>query len=109
MNIQIVAVANTDTHEVYADDLRIGFVKLDANSAKSISPWRALQWRHRQIGRFIDQQTAVDAVVNHYSDLFLRCAELSDKAKVDRSLIPRAKNLERQVRLFGENAVRLKR
>ncbi len=59
------------TYEIYADGLRIGFVKIDKGEGKEI--WHAVQWRHKHIGLFVDRSTAVKAVIEFYEAFRAKC------------------------------------
>jgi len=72
------------TYEVYADGLRIGFVKLDASRQ-----WRAVQWVHRLIGHFMDRPPATKAVIETYVKFRKQCTK-------------------KQAQTFDTKAVRLK-
>jgi hypothetical protein len=74
MQIQVRYAGTTKSavasYEVYADGLRVGFVKV------STSPlWLAVNWVHRPIGEFVNRRTATTAVIRNYKDFRANCTK----------------------------------
>ena len=63
------------SYEIFADNMRIGFVKLDKSGE-----WRSVDWVHRLIGKRPSRKSATSAVIVHYKQYLENASRRNLKA-----------------------------